>query len=180
MSCIARPLRPLRPLQRAADRKGDARPLSAQAGSSPGTSGTLRGAGDKLHSPSPLRRTGKRRPAGDRTPWWGGQGEFPIPGPGLGVSHGCREGTQSGASAAHPRLGKELPSGCSLPPGRIILGGGHRRLSSDKQLMTWEELSCSFWRRIPKDLIQQQTDLQCSDFNGFKSKYHVSLSFRLL
>ena len=151
---------------RAADRKGDTRPLSAQAGSSPGTSGTLRGAGDELHLSSPRRTVNGGL---QETGCHGGKAEErPNAGPRAG---GDPRGHAEQSVCCTPRAGEGLPSGCSLPPGRIILEGGHRRLSSDKQMMTREELSYSFWWRIPEDLIQQQTDLQCSDFNRFKSKY---------
>lgn len=151
----------------------------AQAGSSSGTSGTLRGAGDKLHPLRPPCRTGKRRPAGDRTPWCRGQGEFPTPGPGLGWPT-AQGGHSERSVCCTPQAGQRAALGLFSPSWQDNPGSWAQRVNSDKQLMMWEELSCSFWRRIPKDLIQQQTDLQCSDFNGFKSKYYASLSFHLL
>lgn len=105
--------------RRAADRKGDTRPLSAQAGSSPGTLGTLRGAGDELH-PSPPCRTvkGGLQETGRR----GGEAkERPNAGPRAG---GDPWGHAEQSVCCTPWAGEGLPLGCSLPPGRIILEGG--------------------------------------------------------
>lgn len=111
--------------QRAADRKGDTRPLC------PGWEfiWDLRDtARSWWQAPPPEatmqnreKKACRRQDATMRRPR-----RVPNSRPRTGVTHGRREGTRSGASAAHPGLGKGLPSGCSLPPGRIILGAGHR------------------------------------------------------